>query len=109
MTKLASKLPKGDGNGLEKIAEALVDQPDVIHAAIVLVDCSKVTLDTDSGDQEPTARIRRIEVIDDADKAVVAQMLRRAFERRTGKTVLPLELEDDIVAVFGDMEQDGDR
>ena len=47
----------------------------------------------------PTARIRRIEWIK-SDKDQVALILRRAMEERTGKTVLPFDLEEDMRAAF---------
>jgi hypothetical protein len=101
MTKIASTLPQGDGNGLTAIARALIDQPHDIHVVIALVDCKKITTDNDTGEIEPTARIRRIEVISQDDREVAAKMLRRALERRTGKTVLPFDLEEDLRAAFG--------
>lgn len=100
--KLASALPKGNGNGLDAIADELVRDPEKIRVAVVLLDCSKATTETDTGDVIPTARIRRIEAIDDPeDGRRLRQVLRRAWERRTGKDVLPLEMEDDINAAFG--------
>lgn len=100
--KLAAKLPAGSANGLGAISEALVEQPDRIHVVLMLVDCSKISTDTDSGDVIPTVRIRRIEPITDGvDGHRLRQILRRAWERRTGKDVLPIDLEDDINAAFG--------
>lgn len=106
MTKLASGLPKGDGNGLSALARNLIDAPHDIHVVVALVDCKKVTTDNDSGEIEPTARIRRIEAITDDDKELAAKMLRRALERRTGKTVLPFDLEEDMRAAFGGIDPD---
>lgn len=100
--KMGGALPKGSGNGLDAIAQQLIDDPERIHVCVVLVDCSKVTKNTDSGDEVPTARIRRIEPItDEVDGQRLRQVLRRAWERRTGKDVLPLDLEDDINSAFG--------
>lgn len=101
MTKLASSLPKGDGNGLDSLARDLIDQPHDVHVIVALVDCKKITTDNDDGTIEPTARIRRIEVITEADKDLASKMLRRALEKRTGKTVLPFDLEEDMRAAFG--------
>jgi ribosome maturation protein Sdo1 len=99
MTKLASALPKGESNGLEALARELIDSPSSVHVVVALVDCKRVTTDMDSGDIEATARIRRIEWIK-ADKDQVALILRRAMEERTGKTVLPFDLEEDMRAAF---------
>lgn len=104
MTKLAATLPGGDANGLVAIARALIDSPHEIHVAVVLVDCKKTTTDNDSGEVVPTARVRRIEVIGEQDKALAQKMLRRALEHRTGKTVLPFDLEEDLRAAFGGID-----
>jgi hypothetical protein len=101
MTKIASTLPQGDGNGLTALARALIDSPHDIHVVVALVDRKKTTTDNDSGEIEPTARIRRIEAITEEDRELAAKMLRRALERRTGKTVLPFDLEEDMRAAFG--------
>jgi hypothetical protein len=104
MTKLSSALPGGDGNGLAAIARHLIDAPHEVHVAIALVDCCRLTTDTDSGEVEPTARVRRIEVIDGVDKELAQTMMRRALEERTGQTVLPMDLEEDLRAAFGNVD-----
>lgn len=108
MTKLASGLPKGDGNGLDQLARNLIDAPHDVHVIIALVDCKKITTDNDDGTIEPFARIRRVEVITDEDKARAAVMLRRALEKRTGSTVLPFDLEEDVKSAFGGELDDGE-
>lgn len=100
MTRLAGQLPKGEANGLIAISRALVDEPERVHAVIALVDCKQVTTDFDSGDVVPTARIRRIEVVPAADFEPIQQFFRRALEQRLGLTALPLDLEDELTAVF---------
>lgn len=99
MAKLASVLPKGEANGLAALDRELIDQPRKVQVVVALVDCRRVVTDLDSGDIEPTVRIRRIEWIQ-RDKDVVAKILRRAMEERTGKTVLPFDLEEDMRAAF---------
>lgn len=106
MTKIASSLPSGDGNGLTAIARSLIDAPHDIHVVVALVDCKKTTTDNDTGEIVPTARIRRIEPITEDDRELAAKMLRRALERRTGKTVLPFDLEEDMRAAFGRVDPD---
>lgn len=107
MTKIASGLPGGDANGLTAIARELIDTPHEIHVVVALVDCKRITTDNDSGEIVPTARIRRIEVIGDGeDKTLANKMLRRSLERRTGKTVLPFDLEEDLRAAFGRIDPD---
>lgn len=104
MTKLAGNLPKGESNGLDAIARALLDSPQNVQVIVVLADCSKITTDVDTGDMEPTARIRRIEAIEGADREVAAKLLRRRFEQRTGKAVLPFDLEEDLRSVFTNVD-----
>jgi len=100
---MAGTLPAGEANGLAAIARELVEEPNRVHVVIALVDCSKITTKTDSGDVIPTARIRRIEAIKDLeDGRRMRMLLRREYERRTGKTVLPFELEEDMRKAFGD-------
>lgn len=100
---MAGALPVGEANGLAAIARELVEEPNRVHVVIALVDCSKITTKTDSGDVIPTARIRRIEAIKDLeDGRRMRVLLRREYERRTGKTVLPFELEEDMRKAFGD-------
>jgi hypothetical protein len=70
--------------------------------AVIFFDVQKVTKDVDSGEQVPTIRVRRIEVIDEpSDGNRLRQVLRRAWERRTGEDVLPIELEDELNSAFG--------
>jgi hypothetical protein len=106
MTKLASSLPGGDANGLVAIARQLIDSPHDVHVIIGIVDCKRSSIDHDTGEIVPTARIRRIEVIGDNDKDLAAKMMRRALEERTGKTVLPFDLEEDLRAAFGRVDPD---
>lgn len=106
MTKLNGSLPRGSANGLDAIARRLIDNPQEVHVVIALVDCKRITTDADTGDVEPTARIRRIETVTGDDKTLAATMLRRALERRTGQTVLPYDLEDELRAAFGDFDPD---
>lgn len=104
MTKLTNSLPEGEANGLAAIARALIDSPHDIPVAVALIDCKSVKTDNDTGAIEPTARIRRIEVIGDQDKDLAAKMMRRALEERTGQTVLPFDLEEDLRAAFGGID-----
>lgn len=106
--RLASTLPKSDEhNGLTAVETDLVADPTAMHVAVIVLDCSKLTTDTDTGDVTPTARMLRAEVITDPEaKARLGQYARRAFEARTGKTVLPLDLEDELSAAFGRVDPD---
>lgn len=101
--KMSSSLPTGDGNGLAAIASELIENPNKVHVIVALVDCVEVTQKTDTGDVIPKARIRRLEAVTDPeDGRRMRTLLRREFERRTGKTVLPFELEDEMRRAFGE-------
>lgn len=107
MTKLAAGLPKGEANGLAALARQLIDEPTKVHVVVMLVDCKKISTDCDTDDVEPTARIRRVEAVLIEDHEVAQRMLRRSLEKRTGKTVLPYDLEEDMRAAFGDIDGEG--
>lgn len=105
--KLAGLLPKGDADGLAPITNDLIKHPQRFHVLMVLVDCKSVVTDNDSGDVVPTARIRRIEVIgreDRDDLKAAEKLMRRALERRSGDTVLPLDLEDELSIAFAGVD-----
>lgn len=105
--KLASSLPEGDANGLVAVHQKLCDAPHEMHVVVALLDCKRITTETDTGELVPTGRVRRIEVITEAqDGKRLVQLVRRAYEARTGQTVLPLDMEDELSALFGD--DDGD-
>jgi len=100
---LSGRLPSGEANGLAAIVRQLVDDPEAVHVLVVLADVVKTTHLVESGNTVPTLRIRRIEAIGDGgDRAQLQRLLQREYERRTGQPTLPLELEEDVRAAFGD-------
>jgi hypothetical protein len=104
---LLGRLPSGDGNGLSAVASDLARDPSRIRAAVVLFDADRIVEKTDDGNHEVRVRVRRVEVIsapDDAD--ALQRILMREFERRTGQTVLPIDLEEDVKAAFADLDPD---
>ena len=104
--KMASALPKADEmNGLGVVAEAAVADSDIKVVAVVILDCKAITHDVDSGEDVPTFRVRRIEPVGRVDdKAALGRIASRAFESRTGKTVLPLDVEQELADVFGRLD-----
>lgn len=108
MTKLSGSLPSGDGNGLTEVTSAMLNDPGRLHVAIAIVDCSKITTNTDTGEVTPTARIRRIEVVTDEDRKVAEGLMRRALDQRTGREALPYDLEQELKGVFEDMSVEDD-
>lgn len=104
---LGGTLPADDRNGLTALARRLIGNPEAVHVVVALVDCSRITRKIDTGDEVPTVRIRAIEPIGEhADAKEMRRLLRRAYERRTGKTELPLELERELDALAPD--EDGE-
>lgn len=99
-SSMSGALPKGDANGLGPIVRTLIDEPHRFHAVLAIVDCKAVHTNNDTGEVIPTARIRRIEVVLPQDLDTGQKLMRRALENRTGRTVLPLDLEDDMRIAF---------
>lgn len=106
MTKLSTQLPGESGAGLHQLAEELIADPHKVHVVIALIDCKETKTDQDSGEITPTARIRRLEVVDAQDRSVVQRMMARAAEVRSGQTMLPFDLEAATTAAFGDIDPD---
>jgi len=105
---LLGRLPSGDGNGLSAVAAEMAKEPSRLRVAVVLLDADRIVEKTDDGNHEVRARVRRVEVIHDAEDAGTLQrLLAREFERRTGQTVLPLDLESDVKAAFADLDPAG--
>jgi len=102
MTQIFGSLPKDDGNGLGRSVSAFINDPTRKHVVMAVVDTAKVTTNVDTGDVEPTLRILRIEEVLPEDANTAEQLIRRALEARTGDTTLPLDLEDEITAIFRD-------
>lgn len=99
--KMSSSLPNGDANGIGPIIQELVQQPHRYHVLLAIVDCSKITTNNDTGEIVPTARVRRVEVVLPADLKAAEKLMRRSLEKRSGRQVLPMDLEDEITMAFG--------
>lgn len=102
--KLSSKLAADpDLNGLDSLADAMIEDPRQIRVAVVHFDTVKIIDDTDTGARVPYARIRKVEPIGNVDEvpAELAQIVQRATEERTGKAPLPFESVEGI-SVSGD-------
>ncbi len=110
--KLAGALPKGQANGLALLDHVVNQDPETRHVVIAILSTKKLTTDIDSGDVEAAMRIDRVERILPGDAETAEKMLRRSLEKRSGMTVLPIDIEDDIAEAFRDAlmsaEQPGD-
>ena len=99
--KLSSALP--DDHGLEAIAEQLIAEPSAKRLIVALCHTRKITTDIDTGEEAPSVQLDRVEVVDDPQEIDrLVAILRRRHEARTGKTVLPLDVEDDLRSIFPD-------
>lgn len=105
---LAGRLPRDERNGTGAVSAAMVDDPESQHVIIALVDCSKITTDTDTGEIVPTARIRAIEGFSkhSPDGKQAYRLWQRAFESRTGQQTLPFELDSELRDIFEQIDDD---
>ncbi len=102
MPRLSSGLPKeADRNGLYALAARLLNDPSERHLVLAVVDCSKISIDTDTGEREATVRVLRIEAVAPMDRTEAERLVRRALEYRTREEVLPIEMERDLEEWFG--------
>jgi hypothetical protein len=100
--KLSASLPDGDRNGLDRITAQLVNEPELTHVALVILDSKELRTDVDTKSTSPTVRILAIEPIPPGEDAKeLLRLHRRAFEDRTGKVQLPLDLERDLEEALG--------
>lgn len=100
--KLAGALPKGQANGLALLDHVVNQDPETRHVVIAILSTKKLITDVDSGDVEAAMRIDRVERILPGDAETAEKMLRRSLEKRSGMTVLPIDIEDDIAGAFRD-------
>lgn len=105
---IGGTLPVGDNDGLTAIASDLIEQPERLRVMLAVIDVAKITTKTDDGGMTATVRIRRIEQVMPADLRQAEKLMRRALERRTGRDVLPMELENEIEEAFTDADPDDD-
>ena len=99
LAKIGAHLPKTEGaNGLNRIANGLLAEPEEIHYLIVAVDCGSVntTYKVDDFGEPftetiPSARIRAIEPLTEGDAKMARRLMEQARGERTGRPALELE------------------
>lgn len=104
MTKFSGTLPAGDANGLTALSNALLRNPKGTHLIIGVIDVKTITTDVDTADQVATVRFRRVEPVDPDDRDTAVRLLARGAERRTGATMLPIEVEDELQALMENLD-----
>lgn len=97
--KLSAKLAGDDDlNGLDALADDLINDPTTPRIAVCWFDVQKIVQSVDDDSEVPYVRIRRFEPIGTAAempeglRAVVEQ----AAEQRTGKAAIPFDQVDGI-------------
>lgn len=101
MTKLKSGLSKGQGDGLSAVARLALRSPRRRQMAIVICDCSQITVDTETQAKEATIRVIRLEKIAPDDVKEAERLYLRAIEAREGRQMLPLDLQVALEESFG--------
>lgn len=101
---VSGSLPKGDANGLGPIVRSLIEDPHRFHVVMAIIDCKSVQTNNDTGEVVPTARVRRIEVVRRDDLGTAEKLMRRSLEQRSGRTVLPLDMEDEMRLAFQEID-----
>lgn len=94
--KIKAALPKSEqDNGLDAIYEQLCDtQAKGSHLIVAVVEPAQVTYRRDEGDAIPTARVRRLEVIQDpAAREQVLRAFAAAHNERLGGEQLDFDAE----------------
>lgn len=97
--KLVGKLAGDDDlQGLDSMADELLDNPEQVQVAVIHFDVSKIVEDTDEHNRVPYVRIRRFEPVGDVDNAPdeLQRIVTQAVEDRTGKAPLPFDAVDGI-------------
>jgi hypothetical protein len=111
--KIAARLPKGDRDGLNPVADAIAEHPGERRVYVVVMHAQSVEHDTASGDDTLKLAIDQIELIDrDADRidaAMVREIMMRAQQRRNGRRILPFELRANLEALFPNLITDDER
>lgn len=98
--KLSPKLPEGEANGLDRIEGRMIREPEDAVIVVAVVDVVKLTSNLDTGDVEPTVRIRKLEVMQNESETDARELLDRAYARRTGREMLPLDVDTDTGEVL---------
>lgn len=92
---------KEKGDGLSAVARLALREPRRRQMALVICDCSQITVDTETQAQEATIRVIRLEKIAPDDVKAAERLYLRAIEAREGRQMLPLDLQVTLEEVFG--------
>lgn len=102
--RLSASLPKGEKNGLDGMAQDLLDRPDDVRIIVAAVRPKEIVTDVESGDRTVRLGIGALEVITSTeDREAVQRAMSAAFHERTGSSELPFDLDADA----DDADNDG--
>ena len=91
-----AKLPKGDTNGLAHLEGVLAADPDDVLLVVGYLRAD--TIEARPHDEDDPRCVKTVllhlEAINGTDRDKVDKMLRKVYEKRTGKTELPFEEAD---------------
>lgn len=105
VAKLKATLPRGDGNGLQRLAADMVKDPAKVRVGIILFDTVSVNSKTHDEITEAVAGIRRIEVVTLADEAFgLRSLLRAIYESRLPGCRYDDEMAEEEQLAFEDLE-----
>lgn len=87
--KMSAQLTRAqrEFNGLDRIADQLIDQPRGTRYAVVAYEVKRVTDEIDEGVEIPTVQISHIEPVDGSDADRVRGILADRYHDRTGKSL----------------------
>lgn len=87
--KMSAQLTRAqrEFNGLDRIADQLIDQPRGTRYAVVAYSVKRVTDEVDEGVEIPTVQISHIEPVEGSDADRVREILADRYHDRTGKSL----------------------
>jgi hypothetical protein len=91
-----AKLPKGDTNGLAHLEGSLATDPDAVLVVVGLLRAD--TIEERPHDEDDPRCVKTVllhlEAMNGVDGEKVDKLLRKVYEQRTGKIVLPFESDE---------------
>lgn len=97
--KLIGTLPKDTANGLDVRLSRMVNNPEETHLAVLRLRTASITEKVGTGERESALKILGIEAVLEEDSEIGADLMRRAFQARTGTIQLDLDGEDEDTLV----------
>jgi len=96
------KKDEREQNGLERIREALINDPLTRHTIIATIETTQIITDVrDGGVKTPRVRLVNVEAVDGEDAVIATKLLNERYAARTGQTAPPPTLFDPDVDPSG--------